>query len=69
MANALSSAWFHVPTPPARTPHMGSAAVNRPGSSWSKPAVMIPPSEWPQAIVRLGGATSAPNVSRVSIWS
>jgi hypothetical protein len=52
--NAESSAVFQVPTPPASTPHMGSAAVNRFGYRWISPAVMMPPSECPQATVRDG---------------
>ena len=44
-ANSASSAVFQVATPPDSTPHMGSAAVNRPGYFWIRPAVMMPPSE------------------------
>ena len=53
-ANAESSAVFQVATPPDSTPHIGSAAVNRLGYRWVSPAVMMPPSEWPHAIVWLG---------------
>ena len=53
-ANSASSAVFQVATPPDSTPHIGSAAVNRPGYRWIRPAVMMPPSEWPHATVRAG---------------
>jgi len=53
-ANAASSPVFQVATPPDSTPHMGSAASNRFGKSWSRPAVMMPPSECPQATVVAG---------------
>src|SRR5205807_1398325 len=53
-ANAASAAVFQVATPPDSTPHMGRAALNRLGYRWIRPAVMMPPSEWPQAMVRAG---------------
>src|SRR5438067_5070740 len=32
-ANSESRPWFQTPGPPATTPHIGSAAVKRPGNS------------------------------------
>jgi hypothetical protein len=40
--------------PPSTTPHMGRAPVKRPGCSCASAAVMIPPNEVPQAMVRAG---------------
>ena len=68
-AKAESSAVFQVATPPLSTPHIGSAAVNRPGNCWISPAVMMPPSEWPQAMVLLGWPTWLSNTLSVAIWS
>ena len=68
-ANAESSAVFQVATPPDSTPHMGRAALNRFGYVWIRPAVMMPPSEWPHAIVRAGRPTCWSNVFTVWIWS
>jgi len=44
-ANSASRAVFQVATPPDSTPHIGSAALNRPGYCWIRPAVIMPPSE------------------------
>jgi hypothetical protein len=62
---------FHWLIPPESTPQIGSAAVKRSGLSWTRPAVMMPPSEWPHAIVRAGfGSPVIPgNASSRSIWS
>jgi hypothetical protein len=68
-ANAASSPVFQVATPPDSTPHMGSAASNRFGKSWISPAVMMPPSECPQATVVRGWPYRLPNVFSVLIWS
>src|SRR5579863_7861953 len=68
-ATAASSAVFQVATPPDSTPHMGSAASKEPGYRWIRPAVMMPPSEWPQAIVCRGRPTILAKVRRVAIWS
>ena len=48
--NSASSEVFHTPTPPASTPHIGSAPANRSGWRWTRPAVIMPPNEWPQAM-------------------
>jgi hypothetical protein len=68
-ANAASAAVFQVATPPDSTPHMGRAALNRRGYRWIRPAVMMPPSEWPQAMVRAGCEKVLANLFRVLIWS
>src|SRR6266571_2249647 len=68
-ANAPSSAVFQVATPPDSTPHIGSAPAKRFGNSWIRPAVMMPPSEWPHAIVRVGWPTWLSKISSVAIWS
>ena len=68
-ANAPSAAAFQVPTPPDSTPHMGRAALNRLGYRWIRPAVMMPPSEWPQAMVWVGCEKVPANLFRVLIWS
>lgn len=52
--NAPSKLEFHTPTPPATTPHIGSAASNRSGLRSIKPAVIMPPNEWPHAMVLFG---------------
>ena len=46
---------------------MGIAAVKRSGWSCRSPAVTMPPSECPQAIVRDGVPTRVENVSNVEI--
>ncbi len=68
-ANSASSAVFQVATPPDSTPHMGRAALNMPGKSWISPAVMMPPSEWPQATVVLGCPYRLSKTFSVPIWS
>src|SRR5690242_13687871 len=68
-ANAASRAVFQVATPPDSTPHMGSAALNLAGNRWMRPAVMMPPSEWPHATVRDGLPYLAANAFSVLIWS
>jgi hypothetical protein len=68
-ANAESSPWFQVPTPPESTPHMGMAASKRAGFRWISPAVMMPPSECPQAMVRVGWPMVDSNRSSSAIWS
>ncbi len=68
-AKAESSDWFQVPTPPASTPHMGRAPAKRCGYFCTRPAVMIPPSEWPQAIVRVGRPTLLAKKSSSAVWS
>ncbi len=68
-ANAASSAVFQVATPPDSTPHIGSAPANRCGYVWIRPAVMMPPSEWPHAIVRFGCPTWLSKMLSVAIWS
>ena len=68
-ANSESSAVFQVATPPESTPHIGRAPTNRFGYCWIRPAVMMPPSEWPQAIVRLGWPTWLSKMLSVLIWS
>ena len=69
MTNSASRPSFQTATPPATTPHMGSAASNRLAWVCSRPAVMMPPSEWPHAIVRVGVPTMLSAMSRVAIWS
>src|SRR6266545_2707451 len=68
-ANRPSSAWFQVPTPPASTPHIGRAPSKRSGAACTRPAVMMPPSEWPQAMVVVGRPTCARNSSSTPSWS
>jgi len=58
---------FQVATPPDSTPHIGSAPSKRSGKLWIRPAVMMPPSEWPQAIVRVGWPTWLSKTSSVAI--
>src|SRR3954447_181842 len=50
-------------------PHMGSAPSKRLGYVCTRSAVIIPPIEWPQAIVRLGLRKSCLNSSRTPILS
>jgi hypothetical protein len=68
-ANAESTARFQVASPPDSTPHSGRAALNWPGKSWIRPAVMMPPSESPQAMVCRGAPKSVLNDFLVAIWS
>src|SRR5207253_8485129 len=51
-----------VAMPPASTPQRGIAAANRLGYSWTRPAVMIPPSDTPHAITRFGFPTCLVNI-------
>ncbi|HET6812707.1 MAG TPA: hypothetical protein VFJ69_01670 [Actinomycetota bacterium] len=68
-AKTESRAWFQIATAPPTTPQPGRAPSSRPGMRWTSPAVTMPPSESPQAMVWRGRPTLASNSSSTAVWS